>query len=301
MTAIRALSSAGPDNRRAVALAAAALLMSVGLTPPALAQAIWVSIPPQVEMVERIAGGKLEVGVLVQPGQSPATYEPTPKQMAAIADARLLVTVGVAFEKVFVDRLREVAPQLTIVDGTRGIELQPMEGGHDHGAEAAGGGRLDPHFWLDPLLVRTHAATICDALCRLVPNKCNELQANLTIYQAALESAHQRIAARLAPVKGKEIFVFHPAYGYFTRRYGLLQTAVEVDGKEPTARHLAELIEHAREAEVRALFIQPQFSGSTPMAVADAVGCMLVDLDPLAEDHLAYLERMAKRVAYYAH
>jgi zinc transport system substrate-binding protein len=289
MTASRAASSAVRDAARAAAVTA---LSAVAATSTAAAQAIWVSIPPQVEMVQRVAGGRLEVGVLVQPGHSPDTYEPTPKQMASLADARLFVTIGATFERPFISRLREVAPRLEIVDGTRGIELQPME---------AGGGRLDPHFWLDPLLVRTHAATICDALCRLAPERCGDLQANLTIYQGALEAAHERIAARLAPVAGKEIFVFHPAYGYFARRYGLRQRAVEVDGKEPTARQLAELIEAARQAGARALFVQPQFSGSTPMAVADAVGCMLVDLDPLAEDHLAYLERMAKRIAHYAH
>jgi zinc transport system substrate-binding protein len=292
MTAIRAGSFAAPEIA-----AAAAVLFVLSFAPPAAAQAIWVSIPPQVEMVQNVAGGRLEIGVLVQPGSSPATYEPTPKQMAALSEARLFVTIGVAFEGVLIERLREVAPRLVIVDGTRGIELQPMEGDHGHGVE----GGLDPHFWLDPLLVRNHAATICDALCRLVPDRCSDLQANLTIYHGALEAAHQRIAARLAPVEGKEFFVFHPAYGYFARRYGLRQMAVEVQGKEPTARQLAELIDRARAAEVRALFVQPQFSGSAPMAVADAAGCMLVDLDPLAEDHLAYLERMAKRIAHYAH
>lgn len=295
MTVIKAASSAGPDGRVSRA-AVTVLMLAAAAASTADAQAIWVSIPPQVEMVEMVAGGRLEIGVLVPPGSSPATYEPTPKQMAAIAEARLWVRVGVAFEEAFVDRLQDVAPRLEIVDGTRGIELQPMA--HTHGGAV---GTLDPHFWLDPLLVRTHAANICDALCRLVPDKCGDVQANLTIYQTALEAAHQRIAAQLAPVEGKEIFVFHPAYGYFTRRYGLHQVAVEADGKEPTARRLGELIEKAQQAEVRALFIQPQFSGSTPMAVADAVGCMLVDLDPLAEDHLAYLERMAKRIAYYAH
>jgi len=281
-------------------VAGAAAVLVLAVTPPAAAQAVWVSIPPQVEMVQQVVGAPLEIGVLVQPGQSPATYEPTPKQMAALAEARLWVTVGVGFERVLIQRLHEVAPRLDIVDGTRGIDLQPIDAGDDRHSGGSDGGRLDPHFWLDPLLVRTHAANICDALCRLVPNKCGEFQANLTVYQSALEAAHQRIAAVLAPVAGKEIFVFHPAYGYFTRRYGLRQVAVERDGKEPTAKQLAQLIERARESGVRALFIQPEFSGSTPMAVADAVGCMLVDLDPLAEDHLAYLERMAKRIAHYA-
>ena len=97
-------------------------------------------------------------------------------------------------------------------------------------------------------------------------------------------------------MKGRDLFVFHPAYGYFARQYGLTQVAVETGGRQPSARHLAELIDRARARDVRVIFVQPQFARHSARAVADAIGGAVVPLDPLAEDYLGNLEQMASTV-----
>jgi zinc transport system substrate-binding protein len=94
-------------------------------------------------------------------------------------------------------------------------------------------------------------------------------------------------------VRGRELFVFHPAYGYLASRYGLRQVAVEVGGKRPTARQLTVLVDAARASGTRAMFVQPQFSGGSARATADAIGVKLVELDPLAGDYFVNLESMA--------
>jgi zinc transport system substrate-binding protein len=259
-----------------------------------------VSILPQREIVQRVAGDLVRVEVLVLPGHSPATYEPTPRQMARLAEADLWIRIGVPFEGSVLRNLAVVAPNLRIVDGTKDIPLVTMDGssitaetdhaaGHDH--------LIDPHFWLDPLLVKVHAQTVAAALCGLMPATCDQFQTNLGRFHTELDSVHERISNILKPVAGRDLFVFHPAYGYFSRRYGLRQLAVESGGKQPTARRLAELTETVRASRTRDLFVQPQFAGSGVRAVADAMGVELVELDPLAPDYLANLETMAVRIA----
>jgi zinc transport system substrate-binding protein len=161
--------------------------------------------------------------------------------------------------------------------------------GHDH--------LIDPHFWLDPLLVKVHAQTVATALCDLMPATCDQFQTNLGRFHTELDSVHERVSDILKPIAGRDLFVFHPAYGYFSRRYGLRQLAVESGGKQPTARRLAELTETVRASRTHALFVQPQFAGSGVRAVADAMEIEVVELDPLAPDYLANLETMAERIA----
>lgn len=259
-----------------------------------------VSILPQREFVQRVAGDLVRVEVLVLPGHSPATYEPTPRQMTRLAEADLWIRIGVPFEGSVLHNLAEVAPNLRIVDGAQGIELVTMDSSpHPTDAGPAAGHEhlVDPHFWLDPLLVKIHARTIASELCNLMPSNCDQLQNNLIQFHAELDAVNERIASTLKPAAGRDLFVFHPAYGYLARRYGLRQVAVESGGKQPTARRLAELTEAVRASQTRALFVQPQFAGSGARAVADAVGVELVQLDPLAADYLANLETMAARIA----
>lgn len=255
---------------------------------------VWVSIPPMLEMVGRVGGDRVRVHALLSPGASPHTYEPTPRQLAALWEADLFLGIGVSFETPLLAKISSLRPGLPVADCSRGIELQPIDDSHAH---AHPGERFDPHTWLDPVLVATEAAAVRDALCRAAPAECPGFETKLAAYLAELDAAHQRITALLAPYRGRTLLVFHPAYGYFARRYGLEQVAVEVGGKEPTPRQLALLVEQAKAAGASALFVQPQQRGSSAAAVAEALGCPLVELDPLAAELTANLERMAREIA----
>jgi len=255
---------------------------------------VWVSILPQVEMVERVGGELVAVHPLVQPGHSPATYEPTPRQLSALSDADLVLRIGVPFEASLLHKIGGVQPDLWIVDAAAGIELQPID---DQGYHHHGPARLDPHTWLDPELVKIQAANIGDALCEAAPRHCGTFRKNLATYRDDLDRANREIEVVLTPFRGRDLLVFHPSFGYFARRYGLHQVAVETGGKTPSPRRLAELVEAAQASGTGAVFVQPQFANTAAQAVAEAVGCRLVELDPLAADHLANLERMAATIA----
>lgn len=286
-----------------------------------------VSILPQKYFVERIGGDRVDVNVLVGPGQSPHTYEPTPRQLADLSGARLLFRIGLPFEDILMPKIESAFKSLKVVDTRKGIKLRVMEeheaaheaeeehghasdkekhsgedthageGRHDpedeHGHEA---GSPDPHFWLDPVQVKTQAQTISDSLSEIDPAGASTYRANLKSLQEDLDRLNAEISSALAPIKGRQIFVFHPAYGYFTDRYGLKQVAVEMGGKEPSAQQLARLVEKAKRDGVRVIFVQPQFTGKYASTLAKEIGGAVVSLDPLAPDYIKNLEDMATKV-----
>ena len=256
------------------------------------AQEVYVSIPPQAFVVEWLAGDLVDVAILLPPGASPATYEPTPKQMAALDQSQLYLQIGAPFEGPVLAKVSGLMPDLQIVDCRSGVELEPIGGdGHDHGF-----GLLDPHIWLDPRRMRTIATTTAKALTTLVPNESLVIEERLVALHRAIDETDVRVGEALAPLAGRTLLVFHPAFGYFTRRYGLIQKAVEVDGKAPSARRLATVVDEIRQQPVTALFVQPQFSRSAAERMAAALDCELVELDPLAIDYLANLETIAARI-----
>ncbi len=290
-----------------------------------------VSILPQAYFVERIGGDRVEVQVLIGPGQSPHAYEPTPRQLAALAGVQVYFTVGVDFETALVPRLRSMFRDLRFVDTRRDIPLRYFTAaesaagcqdhdhgsgsghgsavghGHEHGpdcrhappaapATQPAGARPDPHFWLNPLHAKTLAATMCATLCELDPAGADTYRRNLAALHADLDRVHQHLSEVLAPLRGSEVFVFHPAFGYFTDAYGLRQVPVEVEGKEPTARQLAALIDRAKAARVRVIFVQPQFAQRAAEAIAQAIGGAVVPMDDLARDYVRNLEDMAAKI-----
>jgi zinc transport system substrate-binding protein len=254
---------------------------------------IVVGIPPLKFVVESLAGEHVAVEVLLPPGASPHTFEPTPRQLAALDRADLYLEIGVPFEKPLLAKVPSVMGGLRIVDCRRGVELVPVEGGRIHHAEGA----ADPHIWLDAARMEQVAANVAEALADILPARRKEIDRNLYALDHTIGEADGRAAALLGRFAGRTMVVFHPAYGYFARRYGLQQLAVEVEGKAPSARQLAAVVDRLGGQPVPAIFVQPQFSKTAAQRVADAVGCRVVELDPLAEDYPANLELMADRVA----
>jgi len=285
---------------------------------------VFVSILPQAGFVEKVGGDRVEVHVLVGPGQSPATYAATHKQMARLAGADVYFRIGVPFEEPLLKKIAAVLPELRIVDTRKGIKLRVMERAdsrdEEHGdqerqgrdehqherrgdqADDKGDKRphgekgTDPHIWLDPKLVKVQARTICQELIRIDPKHAEHYRKNRKSFEAELDKVDARIARALGPLKGREFFVFHPAYGYFGDAYGLKQVPVEIEGKSPSAKQLVSLIEKAKKANVKVIFVQPQFSTSNAEAVALMIGGAVVPMDPLARDYLANLAAMAGKL-----
>jgi zinc transport system substrate-binding protein len=263
----------------------------------------FVSLVPQAYFVERIGGEYVSVGVMVGPGQSPHSYDPTPRQIAALSRARIYFSAGVPFEDVMLKKIASANENIKIIDSRKGIALRELKGAHhdeDDGKEdhlEHLEGELDPHFWLDPKLAKVMAKTICEALVKIDPGHADEYRANLDTLAGDLDSLDAKITKALAPLKGRKFYVFHPAFGYFGASYGLVQTAVETGGKEPGPKRLAALIGKAKADGVKVIFVQAQFSKKTAETIAKEIGGTVVPIDPLAKDYLKNLESMAEKIS----
>lgn len=250
---------------------------------------VFVSILPQAYFVERVGGPRVEVNVLVGPGKSPATYEPSPRQIAGLGGSSVYFRIGTPFEKGFVDKIGRTFKDLAIVDTRNGVPLRYFR-------ESRGEQVPDPHIWLDPKRVVIQAATICEALSGLAPEHRPEFERNFRALREDLDMVDRKIARILAPLRGRKIYVFHPAFGYFADSYGLTQVAAEIEGKEPTPKQLSDMIDRARGDGVRVIFVQPQFARRNAETIANAIGGAVVPMDPLARNYLDNLERMADAI-----
>jgi zinc transport system substrate-binding protein len=235
---------------------------------------------------------------MVRPGASPHEYEPSPQQMAALARSKAYFTIGVEFEQAWLPRFRKAAKDLAVVNTIVGIErlkmAEPKHVGHAHAHHDHGG--ADPHVWLAPTLVRIQAMNIRDALIRLDPARAADYHRNYEAFARDINRVDEAIMAALtsAPPERRKFLVFHPAWGYFARAYGLTELAIEVDGKEPGPRQLAAVIDIARKEGIGVIFVQPQFSRRSAETVAQALSARIATLDPLAEDWSANLETAAR-------
>jgi len=274
-----------------------ALLACWLLTPHARADtpplAVFVAIPPQAYLVQRIAGPHANVGVLLRQGQDPHTFEPSPSQLAMLGRARAFFPIGMPFERRLVERIRATYPALHIVDVTAGIRRRTMReetaAGHDPHAPA---GEPDPHVWMAPPLLATQAVAMADALVSLDPSHADLFRRNLKELTAEIAALDRRVRTALAPFKGRTFYVFHPAFGYFADAYGLRQMAVETEGKIPTPRQLSVLIKQARADGVNVIIVQPQYDRRSAESVAAAIGGSVFPVDPLAPDILQALDAM---------
>ena len=251
---------------------------------------VFVSILPQAGVVERIGGERVKVTVLVGAGQSPATYSPSPKQLAELSEAKLFVRVGVPFEEGFINKIKETYPSLKIVDQRDNVRLLQTVHDHDHVHDHVHG-ESDPHIWLDPKRLKVQAQNIGKALVEEDAGNIAEYNANLLKLIAELEALDKKIGVLMAPYRGKVLLAYHPAFGYFADSYGLRQVAVEAGGKEPGGKQLGNVIEQARELKAKVIFVQPQMSKKSAGWVAEASGGLRlnVDMDGDAQQALGYL------------
>jgi zinc transport system substrate-binding protein len=268
---------------------------------------VFVSILPQQYVVQQIGGAHVDAQVMVSPGASPATYEPKPRQMTALAGARLYFSIGVAFESVWLDKIMVANPAMTLVRTDAGIRKMPMathhhgeeahhEGEENHG-EPAHDGIRDPHIWLSPPLVRQQAGTILNALTAADPSHSKDYETNYQHFVAAIDDLDRDLKTLFSGKEGLPFMVFHPAWGYFAQAYGLKQVPIEIEGKDPKPAQLRVMIENARTQGIRVVFVQPQFSVKRAELVAREIGGEVVFADPLALDWLANLRAVAGKFA----
>jgi zinc transport system substrate-binding protein len=270
---------------------------------------VFVSIVPQKYFVQQIGKDLVDVQVMVQPGASPATYEPRPRQMAELAKARVYFAIGVPFEKAWLKKIAAANPEMKVIHTDRDIAKIPMVT-HDHSGgkgrrqesedperDGCGTGRsiLDPHIWLSPPLVKMQARRMLIALQEADPPHRSLYETNYRAFVSVLDQLDAQLKATFSGRQGLQFMVFHPAWGYFAHTYGLEQVPIEVEGKNPKPAQLQVLIERAREKNIQVVFVQPQFSTRSADIVAKEIGGQVAFADPLAENWLTNMRTVADK------
>lgn len=266
-----------------------------------------VSILPHKGIAQKITGDLVDILVLVGEGQSPHSYEPSPRQMAELSKASVWFLSGTDFEISLLPKIQAQYPDLLIIDGTEGVIFRSMEDHsheadehHDeehHNAEEAHHeydtpNSKDRHTWLGRDNIKLFATHVANALTKLEPQNAQSFSKNLTLFIEETDTVFDDLKISLKPLSGSKAFVYHPAFGYFLDEFGISQFAVETGGKEPTAKTLNDLIELVKREQPTVLFVQAQFPVTAAKTVADAAGARVVPLNALAEDVLENIKQM---------
>jgi zinc transport system substrate-binding protein len=278
------------------------VLLSIFVTTQAFAKlCVVVSIQPQMEFVQKVGGEKIDTTLMVLPGKSPHTYEPKPSQMKVIGEADLYLAMDVEFEKVWLQKFHNQNSKMVIKNIAKDINKSAMQGVHHHDKSKRHEPKqisLDPHIWVDPINVRTIAQNICDALVEVDATNSDYYQTNLKEYLKSLDTLDREIKKILSDTpKDGSFMVFHPAWGYFAKRYGLHQLAIEVEGKTPKMKSLIKIMEIAKKEHVQAIFTQPEFSDKSAQIIAKNLDIKVIKTSPLAENWRENLINLAKAIA----
>ena len=255
---------------------------------------VFVSILPQKYFVERIGGEQVKVEVMVKPGESPATFNPNPKKMSLLSQAKLYFSIGVPFETIWIDRIKAIQPSLQIVPLHDNVQNK-LEIGHHHDHHLHNA--IDPHIWTSPRKVQIMAKTIKNTLAQINPQKEKYFEKNLQTFTNDLNNLDKEIRTILAKSSNRRFMVFHPAWSYFAEDYGLEQISIEAGGKEPGARSLQMIIEKGKKLGIKVIFVQKQFSLSIANKIAKMIGASVREMDPLAEDYLGNMRRTAAAIS----
>jgi ABC-type Zn uptake system ZnuABC Zn-binding protein ZnuA len=272
---------------------------------------------PLADWAQQVAGPGAKVTCILPSGANAHTFEPSPREMRTVAEASMLLRIGLHLDD-WSDGLasanREIKsiavgdlmrtngllPDVTSVTiAATSIEPDGIEATHDLDNEKDqshdddhdevhdhdhdhGDDGTDPHFWLDPLLAREAVTLIAEQLALVHPEQAATFRANAEAYNARLRSLHEDIQTTLSTTARHDFATFHNAFAYYASRYGLQIAAVieEYPGKEPGDRYLRGVVEKLRAAGIRSVFAEPQFSRRAAEIIAREIGGQVAMLDP---------------------
>ena len=237
-----------------------------------------VSILPQKYFVDQITGDLVHVNVLVPPGSSPHNYEVLPSQMKALAQSKVWLQIGLlTFENAWKIKFTDINKDLKIVNSSEGII--PIPGSID--ADQEHSGTFDPHVWLAPAEIKIIAKNTLNALITSFPEHAGSFMVNYNRLLQKIDSLSGQIEQKLAPLKNRNILIFHPALAYYARQFKLEQIPLEMDGKEPSPKHMKDIVDLARKQNIRIIFIQKEFDAENALQLSREIGGEVVVIDPL--------------------
>jgi zinc transport system substrate-binding protein len=261
----------------AVLLALASGYTLVKLLPapePPTRLTVVASFFPLKEFVVPLVGPDVRVRTLVPLGIEPHDWEPSPGDVRLISEADLVVYVHPDFETYVSSLLASVPEPPPAVVTSNGLDLLTVRRGDKE--------EVDPHIWLDPVLVQHQVRLIRDALIGVDPAFAEDYRARADAFIAELQALHLEIDAGLKQCEVRTFIASHAAFTYFSQRYNLTLKAISVDPElAPSPARLEELIDFALANNISVIYTEPLVGGGAAEAIAEAIGGITLPLDPV--------------------
>ncbi|MCX6113071.1 MAG: zinc ABC transporter substrate-binding protein, partial [Proteobacteria bacterium] len=211
---------------------------------------VFVTVIPQIGIVKQIGGQFVNVKALVTTGSCPETFSPSPIQIRGLSDADVFISLGLPFEQSWLKKVSGAKSNINIKIMTDGIKFRQLEDAGDS----------DPHVWMSLRNSYIMAQNTAKILSELMPQNTEYFNLNLKIYENKIKSADDKLKEKFKNIKDRNIYIFHPVFGYFADDYGLKQIPIEMEGKEPSAKQLVELMSLFKKNNVKIIFVEPEFS-----------------------------------------
>ena len=276
---------------RGSAPAAAMLVLVTAFAAPAAALDVVVTIKPIHSLVAAVMGETGTPKLLVDGSASPHTYAMRPSDAKALHGADVFFRVSEGLEPFTAKVVRALPRSVRVVSlaETPGLELLDVRTGatfeghdDDHEREAAGGAR-DGHIWLDPENAKKIVVQVAEVLAKHAPEHADTLRANAQRTIDRIDVLSEEIARRVEPVRERPFIVFHDAYQYFEKRFGLTAVgAISLNPEvQPSARRLVALRRKIEKLGPVCVFAEPQFPAKLVGAVTEGTGAKTGVLDPV--------------------
>jgi len=227
------------------------------------------------DLVNQIGGSRVEVTTILPANADPHEFEPSPKDVATLQDAKVVFIHGLGLDNWAQDLIDNSGADFAVVTVTDGVDAVNRLGGD--------ASDVDPHVWFDPTKVAQMAANIAAGLSAADPEGADAYNARLAVYQQNLAALDQQIADRIAliPADRRNIVTNHDALGYFADRYGLNIVGTVIPGLspgvEPSAQEVAALLQTVKDQHVSVIFAENTVSPKLAEQLASEAGITVVD------------------------
>ncbi|MGO3168270.1 metal ABC transporter solute-binding protein, Zn/Mn family [Senegalia sp. (in: firmicutes)] len=258
-------------------------------------------IPPIKGFIDAITQGDMEVVTMIPPGNSPTNYQPSPKELQKFSDAKVYFAMGVPAENSnIIPKAKDLNENIEIVNLAKGVsEVYPMRNfsedeDHSHEEDEDHEGE-DPHIWLSPKRVIEMIDIIRDKLIEISPENEETYKENAENYKDELSTIDDSIKETLKGVKNQSFIIYHPSFGYFADDYGLNMIAIEESGKEASAKRITEVIDFAKDNNIKFVFYQGEFSSTQAETIAKEIDGEAIKVNPLSEEYIENMKNISEK------
>ena len=269
-------------------------------TKPVLA----VSIQPQKYFLDRIVGDKYQVMCMLAQGSNPEAYEPSFHHLVNLEKCNAYFCMGnIGFELAVLDKVKKNNPDLMIIDTSENIEL--LRGTHDgvssqcdhnHAHGHSHSHEVDLHVWTSVVNAKIIVENLYKSVIVLDSRNKTYYTRNYNKLLTELNELEDSIKKQMIGAEGTAFAVWHPSLSYFARDYGLIQIAMENEGKEVPAAVLKKEIDMAREKNVKVMFYQKEFDNRQIQTISSQLGTEMVEINPMGYEWADEMRKIANAI-----